>query len=102
MRVLPKLLATVLLSGGVTSAQVAPYVGGGIGVNGLSFQLPYYNVDAGVDWGSPRSTLFEAEAGAEDEQEAPLQAEAPRPESSADVAAPPPEAGKKDFSPLRY
>src|SRR5208337_668317 len=40
----------------------------------------------------------EAEAGAEEGQEPPPQAEAPRPESSADVAAPPPEVGKKDFS----
>jgi len=65
MRALSKLLATILFSGAVSGAQVAPYVGGGIGVNGLSFQSPYYNVDAGVDWGGPRSTLFEAEAGAD-------------------------------------
>jgi hypothetical protein len=65
MRALPKLLATVLFSGAVGSAQVAPYAGGGIGVNGLSFQSPYYNADAGIDWGGPRSTLFEAEAGAD-------------------------------------
>jgi len=65
MRTVLKLLAIVLCSSAVGSAQVAPYAGGGIGANGLSFQSPYYDVDAGVDWGSPRSTLFEAEAGAD-------------------------------------
>jgi hypothetical protein len=65
MRALPKLLATVLLSGALGSAQVAPYAGGGVGVNGLSFQSPYYNVDAGVDWGALHPTFFEAEAGAD-------------------------------------
>jgi outer membrane protein OmpA-like peptidoglycan-associated protein len=65
MRALPKLLATVLFSGAVVSAQVAPYAGAGIGANGLSFQSPYYNADVGVDWGSLRPIFFEAEAGAD-------------------------------------
>jgi outer membrane protein OmpA-like peptidoglycan-associated protein len=65
MRALPKLLAAVLVSSAVGSAQVAPYAGGGIGANGLSFQSPYYNADIGVDWGSLRPIFFEAEAGAD-------------------------------------
>jgi hypothetical protein len=72
MRVLPKLLATVLFSGAVGSAQVAPYAGGGIGVNGLSFQSPYYNADAGIDWGNLRPIFFEAEAGADTANPTPL------------------------------
>ena len=51
--------------GAVLSAQVAPYAGAGIGVNGLGFQSPYYNGDVGVDWGSLRPIFFEAEAGAD-------------------------------------
>jgi hypothetical protein len=65
MRALPKLLATVLFSGAVGCAQVAPYAGAGIGANGLGFQSPYYNADIGVDWGSLRPIFFEAEAGAD-------------------------------------
>ena len=63
MRASPKLLAIVLFSGAAVSAQVAPYVGGGIGVNGLSFQSPYYNADAGVDWGNLGSIFVEGEIG---------------------------------------
>jgi hypothetical protein len=65
MRALPKLLATVLFSSAVASAQVSPYAGAGIGANGLSFQSPYYNGDVGVDWGNLRSVFLEAEAGAD-------------------------------------
>jgi hypothetical protein len=65
MRALPKLLATVLFSSAVASAQVSPYAGGGIGANGLSFQSPYYNGDVGVDWGNLRPVFVEAEAGAD-------------------------------------
>jgi hypothetical protein len=72
MRALPKFLATILFSGAVGSAQVAPYAGGGIGVNGLSFQSPYYNVDAGVDWGALKPLFFEAEAGADTANPKPL------------------------------
>jgi hypothetical protein len=72
MRALPKLFAAVLFSGAVVSAQVAPYAGGGIGVNGLSFQSPYYNADAGVDWGSLRPIFLEAEAGADTANPTPL------------------------------
>ncbi len=72
MRALSKLLATVLISGAVASAQVEPYAGGGIGVNGLSFQSPYYNVDAGVDWGALKPIFFEAEAGADTANPKPL------------------------------
>src|SRR6202521_6215916 len=72
MRALPKLLATVLFSGAVSSAQVAPYAGGGMGANGLSFQSPYYNADAGVDWGNLQPIFFEAEAGADTANPKPL------------------------------
>ena len=72
MRALPKLLAAVLFSCALASAQVAPYAGGGIGVNGLSFQSPYYNVDAGVGWGTLRPFFFEAEAGADTANPKPL------------------------------
>jgi len=65
LRVLPKLLATVLFSGAAVSAQVAPYAGAGIGANGVGFQSPYYNADVGVDWGSLHPIFFEAEAGAD-------------------------------------
>jgi hypothetical protein len=65
MRALPKFVVALLFSGAVCSAQIAPYAGAGIGVNGLSFQSPYYNVDAGVDWGALRPIFFEAEAGAD-------------------------------------
>jgi len=65
MRALPKLLATVLFSGAVVSAQVAPYAGAGIGANGLGFQSPYYNADVGVDWGSLRPVFYEGEVGAD-------------------------------------
>lgn len=64
-RVLPKLLATILFSGAVVSAQVEPYAGAGIGANGLGFQSPYYNGDVGVDWGRLHPIFFEAEAGAD-------------------------------------
>ena len=63
MRVSLQFVATLLFSAMACSAQVAPYAGAGIGVNGLSFQSPYYNFDAGVDWGSLRPIMFEAEAG---------------------------------------
>jgi hypothetical protein len=72
MRALAKLLATVVFWGALSSAQVAPYAGGGIGVNGLSFHSPYYNVDAGVDWGAQGPTLLEAEAGADTANPKPL------------------------------
>jgi hypothetical protein len=72
MRALPKLLATVLFSGAVSSAQVAPYVGGGMGANGLSFQSPYYNADGGVDWGNLQPIFFEVEAGADTANPKPL------------------------------
>src|SRR5271166_5967435 len=63
----------------------------------LDFQV---KAEAILEKQRARREADEAEAGAEDGQGAPLQAEAPRPESGADVAAPPPEAGKKDFFPL--
>jgi hypothetical protein len=72
MRALPKLLAAIVFAGAVSSAQTSPYAGGGIGVNGLSFQSPYYNADAGVDWGSLRPIFFEAEAGADTANPKPL------------------------------
>jgi hypothetical protein len=72
MRALPKLLATVVFAGVVSSAQTLPYAGGGIGVNGLSFQSPYYNADAGIDWGSLRPIFLEAEAGADTANPRPL------------------------------
>jgi hypothetical protein len=72
MRAPAKLLATILFSGAVVSAQVAPYVGGGIGVNGLSFQSPYYNADGGIDWGNLRPIFFEAEVGADTANPKPL------------------------------
>jgi outer membrane protein OmpA-like peptidoglycan-associated protein len=72
MKLLPTLLATVLLACAVGSAQVAPYVGGGIGGNGLSFQSPYYNADVGVDWGNLRPVFFEAEVGADTANPKPL------------------------------
>ena len=65
MRALPKLLATLLFLSAFARAQVSPYAGGGIGVNGLSFQSPYYYGDVGVDWGSLRPIFYEAEAGAD-------------------------------------
>lgn len=65
MRALPKFLAAVFFLGALGNAQVAPYVDGGIGVNGLGFQSPYYIADIGVDWGDLRATFFEAEAGAD-------------------------------------
>jgi hypothetical protein len=65
MRALSRLLAFVFFSGAAVSAQVAPYVGGGIGVNGLSFQSPYFNVDAGVDWGNRTPIFVEGEVGAD-------------------------------------
>jgi outer membrane protein OmpA-like peptidoglycan-associated protein len=65
MRTLSKLLAIVLFSSAVGSAQVAPYAGGGIGANGLSFQSPYYAGDVGVDWGSLGPIFLEAETGAD-------------------------------------
>jgi hypothetical protein len=73
MRTLFKLFAAALLFwGAVASAQVAPYAGGGIGVNGLSFQSPYYNADAGVDWGDLRPIFFEAETGVDTANPKPL------------------------------
>jgi hypothetical protein len=65
MRALSKFVAALLFLGAIGSAQVAPYAGGGIGVNGLAFQSPYYNADVGVDWGELRSTFLEAEVGAD-------------------------------------
>jgi hypothetical protein len=65
MRKLPQLLATLVLWSAIAGAQTAPYAGGGFGVNGLSFQSPYYNGDVGVDWGDLHRTFFEAEAGAD-------------------------------------
>jgi hypothetical protein len=69
MRVFPKFVPTffvaTLLSGAACSAQVAPYAGAGIGINGLSFQSPYYNVDAGVDWGALQPVFLEGEVGAD-------------------------------------
>jgi hypothetical protein len=65
MRALPKLLATVLFLVALGGAQVAPYADGGIGVNGLSFQSPYYFADVGVDWGSLHPLFVEGEAGAD-------------------------------------
>jgi hypothetical protein len=65
MRALPQLLAIVLFLGAIGSAQMAPYAGGGIGVNGLAFQSPYYNGDVGVDWDDLHSAFFEAEVGAD-------------------------------------
>jgi hypothetical protein len=47
------------------SAQVAPYADAGIGVNGLSFQSPYYFGDVGVDWGNRGPIFVEGEAGAD-------------------------------------
>jgi outer membrane protein OmpA-like peptidoglycan-associated protein len=72
MRALPKVLAAVLCLGAVGGAQVAPYVGGGIGANGLSFQSPYYNADAGIDWGNLHPIFFEAEIGADTANPNPL------------------------------
>jgi hypothetical protein len=65
MKALAKLMATLFLLGAAGGAQVAPYAGAGIGVNGLSFQSPYYNGDVGVDWGDLGPTFVEAEAGAD-------------------------------------
>ncbi len=61
----PKLLAIILFSCALGSAQTAPYADAGIGVNGLSFQSPYYDADIGVDWGNHRPTFLEAEVGAD-------------------------------------
>jgi len=72
MRAPPKLLGSVLLFTALAGAQVAPYVGAGIGVNGLSFQSPYYNVDGGIDWGSSKPIFFEVEAGADTANPKPL------------------------------
>jgi len=63
MRAFPKFVATLLFSGAACGAQTIPYAGGGIGWNGLSFQSPYYNMDAGVDWGNIKPIFFEAEGG---------------------------------------
>jgi len=65
MKVFLRLVAILLFPGAASSAQVIPYAGAGIGVNGLTFQSPYYNVDAGVDWGTLHPIFFEAEAGAD-------------------------------------
>jgi len=72
MRALPKLVATFLFLSSAGSAQVAPYAGGGIGINGLSFQSPYYNADAGIDVGDLHPVFFEAEAGADTANPKPL------------------------------
>jgi len=65
MRVFPKVVVTLLFAGVPCIAQTTPYAGAGIGINGLTFQSPYYNVDAGVDWGALRPFLLEAEGGAD-------------------------------------
>jgi hypothetical protein len=65
MRALSKLFAVVLFFVALGRAQVAPYADAGIGVNGLSFQSPYYFGDVGVDWGSLHPLFVEAEAGAD-------------------------------------
>jgi len=65
MKAFPKLLAALFFLGAMAGAQVAPYAGGGIGVNGLGFQSPYYNADVGVDWRDLHPTFLEAEAGAD-------------------------------------
>jgi len=72
MRAVQKLLAMLLFSAAVAGAQVVPYAGGGIGVNGLSFQSPYYNVDVGVDWGALKPIFFEGEVGADTANPKPL------------------------------
>jgi len=72
MRALSKLFAVVLFLGAIGSAQVSPYVDGGIGINGLSFQSPYYDADVGVDWGSLGPIFVEAEAGADTANPKPL------------------------------
>jgi len=64
-KAVPTLLATVFLCCALGSAQVAPYADGGIGVNGLSFQSPYYFGDVGVDWGDRAPIFVEGEAGAD-------------------------------------
>jgi hypothetical protein len=63
MRVVSKLFAVLLFLSAVIHAQTAPYAGIGLGVNGLGFQAPYYNADAGIDWGDLRPTFFETEFG---------------------------------------
>jgi hypothetical protein len=65
MRAISKLFAVVLFFVALGRAQVAPYADAGIGVNGLSFQSPYYFGDVGVDWGSLHPLFVEAEAGAD-------------------------------------
>jgi outer membrane protein OmpA-like peptidoglycan-associated protein len=66
------IVAVILLSGTAVTAQVAPYAGGGIGANGLSFQSPYYNADAGIDWGNLRPIFLEGEIGADTANPKPL------------------------------
>ena len=72
MRAPAKLFATVLFYTAFSRGQVTPYVGGGVGWNGLSFQSPYYNVDGGVDWGNVKPIFFEAEIGADTANPKPL------------------------------
>ena len=72
MRAPPKLLAAVLLIAASADAQVSPYVGGGIGWNGLSFRSLYYNVDGGMDWGTSKPIFVEAELGADTANPDPL------------------------------
>jgi hypothetical protein len=55
-KAVPTLLAVIFCCA-LGSAQVAPYADAGIGVNGLSFQSPYYFGDVGVDWGD-RGPIF--------------------------------------------
>jgi hypothetical protein len=57
------LLAAILFSA-VCAAQVQPYVGGGIGLDGAGFATPYYNGDAGVNV-TLRRLFVEAEVGAD-------------------------------------
>ena len=59
------LFVALVFSGAVAGAQTEPYAGAGMGVNGLSFQSPYYNGDIGVDWGDLHPTFLEAEVGAD-------------------------------------
>jgi outer membrane protein OmpA-like peptidoglycan-associated protein len=66
------LVAVILFSSSAARAQAAPYAGGGIGANGLSFQSPYYNADAGIDWGNPRPIFLEGEIGADTANPNPL------------------------------
>jgi outer membrane protein OmpA-like peptidoglycan-associated protein len=66
------IVAVILFSGAAVTAQVAPYAGVGIGANGLSFQSPYYNADAGIDWGNLRPIFLEGEMGADTANPKPL------------------------------